>query len=122
MLQYVVWLGIHGRVASVQPDVGEGSIADRLLRLFQAEAAWVDPKFTRIDTLRLDDRCRLELRGSGGNHASVLAPDKSVLLCSLPSKGNDPPPEVKAVEALAENHVNIDALDHSSDLIVTLSR
>jgi hypothetical protein len=118
----VVWLGIHGRVAPAPTDAAEESIADRLLRLFRAEAAWVDPKFTRTDTLRLEDRRRLELRGSGGSHASVLAHDKSVLLCSLPSGRDDPPPKVKVVEALEENHVNIDTLDHSSNVIITLSR
>jgi len=120
----VVWLGIHGRVAptSTSSSAAEEPVADRLSKLLREEAAWVDPNFTRTDTLRLDNRRRLELRGSGASHAGVFGPDKSTLLCSLPSGRDDPPPRVMEARPLIGNHIDIDALDHSSNVIITLSR
>ena len=119
----MVWLGIHGRVAATSTSSG-AAVADQLSKLLREEAVWVDPNFTRTDTLCMDNR-RLELRGSGGSHASVLDPtdpDGSTLLCSLPSGRDDPPPRVMEPRPLIGNHINIDALDHSSNVIITLSR
>lgn len=136
-MEYVVWLGIHGRIDS------EDSVADcqnvpltiskRLSNLHEYEHAWTCLSFSRQDTISLQTGQKLELNDrSGGSHANLISNGQNInQICSLPESPVDgeatsdwnPSTAITDRQALAEEHENhFGAQDSSSDLLITLSR